>query len=338
MSYTTDMYNSIIQDIEKQDNFPGKSAHRKVCFADGIAVVFAVQVNSMIREAYITIPELPDSIQFPRWRGIAIDIAQLPVYGDEKYYVHFSQMPESTDHIFDIVIEDMRRAVKELSSIDDCIGKIVELLAKWKRFFQSEKPLMLPDELQEGLYGELLFLEKAVGVVGTRAVSNWTGSERETHDFYFGMHAVEVKATVKKEPYTVHISSEYQLDDTDVAGRLFLYAVVLRRSRSSGEKLPHKIAKMREILMSDYSMRSAFDEKILKYGYVDGLEDEYTAGFHVRDIFSYQIQVGFPRITRNMYAKGVSKVDYEIALAQCGAYECVEAQLLDEIVRGSSNG
>ena len=338
MSYTTDIYNSIIQDINNQDVLFGRSAHRRVSFADGIALVFAVQIDSMVREAYITIPELPKRIQFPRWRGITIDIAQLPVYGDENYYLHFLQLPESTDHIFDIVIEDLRNAVKELTSMDDCIGTIVELLTKWKRFFLMEKPVVMPDELQEALFGELTFLERAVGEFGTGAVTNWTGSERETHDFYFGMNAVEVKATARKEPYTVHISSEYQLDDTDVNGRLFLYAVALRRSKSSGEKLPQKIAGMRALLKQDYPMKVLFDEKILKYGYMDGVEEEYTIGFHIRDVFSYRIQDGFPRIIRNMYGQGISKLDYEIALVQCSAFECGEEKLFAELIRSSSNG
>ena len=159
MSYTTDMYNSIIQDsIKNKDKYPGKTAYRKTVFSNGISMVFAVRVSSMVREAYITIPELPDHIQFPKWRGIAIDIAQLPAYLDETYYVHFSQMPESADHIFDIVIEDLRNAVERLLSKDDCIGKIVEILLKWKRFFQSERSVVLADELQEGLFGELVFL------------------------------------------------------------------------------------------------------------------------------------------------------------------------------------
>lgn len=338
MSYTTDVYKSIIQDISVQDSIPGRNAYRKdEAFADGIAMVFAVQVSSMAREAYITIHELPSHIQFPRWRGISIDIAQIPAYGDEKYYVHFSQMPESTDYIFDIVIEDLRNAVKELSRIDECTGKIVELLTKWKRFFQSERPVVMSDELQEGLFGELTFLEKAISAFGTRAVVNWTGGERETHDFYFGMNAVEIKATAKKEPYTVHISSEYQMDDNDVPGRLFLYAVALRKSKTSGIRLPHIIAGLRELLQPDYSLKEKFDEKVFKYGYVDGVEDEYTTGFHVRDILSFRVQEGFPRITRSMYGKGISKVEYEIALGQCGAYECSETELLAELVRGGSN-
>ncbi len=337
MSYTADIYSSIARDIQNGANIPGGSATRKAEFSDGIAMVFSIATTTMTREAYITIPELPENIQFPRWHGIAIDIARLPVYGDEHYYVHFSQLPESEDYIFDIVVEDLRSAISELKSINDCIGTITEILAKWKRFFQSERPVVMPDEMQEGLFGELTFLEKTITAFGAQAVLGWVGGERETHDFYYSNNAVEVKATTRKEPYSVKISSEYQLDNTDVTGKLYLYAVALRKSRSSGEKIPEKVSAVRNLLESDYQMRSKFDEKVFKYGYVDGCEDQYTFGFHVRDVFLYEVQDGFPRIIRQMFGQGVSRVGYDINLSQCSCFACEETQLMTQLMRGGSH-
>lgn len=334
MSYTADVFASILRDIQNGENIPGGSATRKAEFSDGIAMVFSIATTTMTREVYITIPELPENIQFPRWHGIAIDIARLPVYGDNHYYVHFSQLPESEDYIFDIVMEDLRSAVSELRSITDCIGIITEILTKWKRFFQSERPMVMPDELQEGLYGELLFLEKTITAFGTQAVLGWVGGERETHDFYYSNNAVEVKATTRKEPYSVRISSEYQLDNSDVTGKLYLYAVALRKSRSSGEKIPEKVSAIRNLLEADFQMKSKFDERVFKYGYIDGCEDQYIFGFHVRDVFSYEIQNGFPRIVRQMYDKGVSKVSYDITLSHCNAFACEETQLVSQLMRG----
>lgn len=337
MSYTADIFASIKRDIQNGQNFPGGSATRKVEFSDGIAIVFSIATITMTREVYISIPEIPDGIQFPRWHGIAIDIAKLPVYGNDQYYVRFSQLPESEDYIFDIVIEDLRNALSELNSIKDCIGIIVEILMKWKRFFQSERPVIMPDEMQEGLFGELMFLEKAIKSLGVQAVLGWVGSEKETHDFYYANNAVEVKATTRKEPYSIRISSEYQLDDSDVTGKLFLYAVVLRKSRSSGERIPERVSFIRNLLNSDYQMRSKFDEKVFRYGYIDGCEDQYTYGFHVRDTFLYEIQDGFPRIVRQMYDQGISKVSYDVTLSQGSAFLFDETQLVSQLTRGGSH-
>ena len=337
MSYTTDVFTSIKRDIQKGENNPGSSATRKVEYSDGISMVFSIALLSMTREVYITIPAIPDSIQFPRWHGIAIDIAQLPVYGDNRYYVHFSQLPESEDYIFDIVIEDLRSAVSKAKSGNDCVGVIIEILTKWKRFFQSDRSIVMSDELQEGLFGELVLLEKVIKAFGTQAVLGWVGGERETHDFYYSNNAIEVKTTTQKEPYSVKISSEYQMDESDVTGKLFLYSVILRKSHNSGEKIYERISIIRDLLNSDYQMKTLFDDRVFRYGYVDGCEDQYNWGFHIRDIFAFEIRDGFPRIIRKMLEQGITKVSYDIALSQCNAYSCDETHLISQLMRGGSH-
>ncbi|MCQ4833622.1 PD-(D/E)XK motif protein [[Clostridium] symbiosum] len=328
MNYTTKIYTSIKEDIQSRENCPGSNASRMSEYANGIKLVFSIEIASMRREAYISLDDLPEGIRFPNWRGIFIDIAQLPVYGSDTYYVRFVQLPESEDYIFDIVIEDLRQAVVRLLDSQNCINTVIDILIKWKRFFQSEKSLVMTDELQEGLYGELTFLEKAIASLGTSAVANWVGGEKETHDFYFSSNAVEIKTTSRKEPYSVLITSEYQLDSKDVAGRLFLYAVALRKSKQSGEQLPEIISRIRDRLIGDSSMKVRFNDKLLQYGYIDGIEEQYVTGFYIRDIYVYEVTGEFPKIIRTMFPIGVSKVVYELSLSHCTSYICSEEQLI----------
>lgn len=74
-----------------------------------------------------------------------------------------------------LLLEDLRQAVARLQSSENGINTIIDILTKWKRFFQSEKGLVMTDELQEGLYGELIFLEKLLTSIGTSSVANWVG-------------------------------------------------------------------------------------------------------------------------------------------------------------------
>ncbi len=333
MNYTTEMYTSIKKDIQNRDNYPGRNASRMLEYVNGIIMVFSIEIVSLRREAYISLADFPEGIQFPKWRGISIDIAQLPVYGSDRYYVRFVQLPESEDYIFEIVVEDLRQAVTKLQSSENGINTIIDILTKWKRFFQSEKGLVMTDELQEGLYGELTFLEKSLTSIGTSSVANWVGGEKETHDFYFGSNAVEVKTTSGKEPYSVQISSEYQLDTKDVAGRLFLYAVALRKSKQSGERLPEIVSRIRDRLIGDSSMKIRFNEKLLQYGYIDGIEELYVTGFYIRDTYVYEVKSEFPQIIRTMLRSGVSKVTYELSLSQCTPYICSDEQLI-RVLRG----
>lgn len=333
MNYTTEMYTFIKNDIQNRDNYPGRNASRMLEYVNGIIMVFSIEIVSLRREAYISLADFPEGIQFPKWRGISIDIAQLPVYGSDRYYVRFVQLPESEDYIFEIVVEDLRQAVARLQSSENGINTIIDILTKWKRFFQSEKGLVMTDELQEGLYGELIFLEKLLTSIGTSSVANWVGGVKETHDFYFGSNAVEVKTTSRKEPYSVQISSEYQLDVKDVADRLFLYAVALRKSKQSGERLPEIVSRIRDRLIGDSSMKMRFDDMLLQYGYIDGIEELYVTGFHIRDTYVYEVKGEFPQIIRTMLRPGVSKVTYELSLSQCTPYICSDEQLI-RVLRG----
>lgn len=333
MNYTTEMYTFIKNDIQNRDNYPGRNASRMLEYVNGIIMVFSIEIVSLRREAYISLADFPEGIQFPKWRGISIDIAQLPVYGSDRYYVRFVQLPESEDYIFEIVVEDLRQAVARLQSSENGINTIIDILTKWKRFFQSEKGLVMTDELQEGLYGELIFLEKLLTSIGTSSVANWVGGVKETHDFYFGSNAVEGKTTSRKEPYSVQISSEYQLDVKDVADRLFLYAVALRKSKQSGERLPEIVSRIRDRLIGDSSMKMRFDDMLLQYGYIDGIEELYVTGFHIRDTYVYEVKGEFPQIIRTMLRPGVSKVTYELSLSQCTPYICSDEQLI-RVLRG----
>lgn len=333
MSYTTEMYTSIKKDIQNRQNFSGHNASRMLEYNNGIIMVFSIETVLLRREAYISLANFPEGIQFPKWRGISIDIAQLPVYGSDRYYVRFVQLPESEDYIFEIVVEDLRQAVARLQSPENGINAIIDILTKWKQFFQLEKKLVMTDEMQEGLYGELTFLEKSLTSIGTSSVANWVGGEKETHDFYFGSNAVEVKTTSRREPYSVQITSEYQLDSKDVDGRLFLYAIALRKSKQSGERLPEIVSRIRDRLIGDFSVKMRFNDKLLQYGYIDGIEELYLTGFHIRDTYAYEVKDKFPQIIRTMLRTGVSKVTYELSLSQCTPYICSEEQLI-RVLRG----
>lgn len=337
MSFTSEIYNSILQNIYVRKEPLAGIASRMIPMRNGINMVYAVNVGSRLREAYVSLSEKPEKTSFPKWHGTAIDIAQLPAYGGDRYYIRLLQLPESEGYIFDIVIDDLRSTVEELTSYDQCLHAAVGVLLKWKKFFQTEKDMVLSDEMQEGLYGELLFLEKSIRRRSSADVYCWTGGNRETHDFYYASHAVEVKTSSKKEPYTAQISSEYQLDPSDVPGQLFLYYIALRKSKSAGEKLPEIIGRIRNTLVGNASLRFQFDEKLRQYGYLDEAADLYAAGFEVRDAFYFEVRDGFPRITRSMYQHGISKVVYELMVSHCASFESSEDSVFAALEGGTAD-
>ena len=77
MSFTTDIYKKILDDISQRKDFPGSHASRLISYKGGNHIVFSINVISGLREAFIALDELPDHIDFPKWHGIAIDVVQL---------------------------------------------------------------------------------------------------------------------------------------------------------------------------------------------------------------------------------------------------------------------
>jgi predicted AAA+ superfamily ATPase len=100
------------------------------------------------------------------------------------------------------------------------ISCLSDTLGKWKKFFALNTEIIMSEQMQEGLYGELLVLQKLIYKFGEEAVSYWSGADKETHDFYINGSAVEVKTTASKSTEKIRISSEHQLNPSDVVGTL----------------------------------------------------------------------------------------------------------------------
>ena len=320
MSFTADVYNGILSDISAGAGQTSPFAMRLVKFDNGIMIAFAVNVATRMRSAFLSVTSEAPKSRFPQWKGVEIEIAKLPAYGIETDFVGLSQLPNSAGDIFEIVVEDLRSQLEVAENTEGALPVIVKVLTKWREFFAADKELLMSEERQQGLYGELLFLSECLDSQGLEAVSHWAGSEDETHDFYFGSHAVEVKTTSAQAPYFAHISSEYQLDNSDIPGKLFLRFYALRRSYSGGEKLPERIAAIRNRLSEDLSVLQKFNEKLKKYGYFDEAADSYTAGYHQRDLYCFAVECGFPRITKEAVPLGVADLTYRISIMLCMPY------------------
>ena len=335
MSFTANIYNGILSVISAGSSQTFPFAMRLVKFDNGIMIAFAVNIASRMRSAFLSVTsEVPKS-RFPHWKGVEIETATLPAYGIDTPFVNLSQLPNSASDIFEIVVEDLRSQLEAAESAEESLSVIIRVLTKWKEFFAADKELLMSEERHQGLYGELLFLSECLDSQGLEAVSHWAGSEDETHDFYFGPHAVEVKTTSAQAPYFARISSEYQLDNSDIPGRLFLRFYALRRSNSGGEKLPERIAAIRSRLYEDVSVLQKFDEKLKKYGYFDEAADSYTVGYYQRDLYCFAVDNGFPKVTKETLPLGVADLTYRVSIMLCMPY-AQDIKSVFEVLRGGA--
>ena len=129
--------------------------------------------------------------------------------------------------VFTALAEDVAPRVAAAGGAKQAAAELLGRLRRWQQFLTASHD-ELSVEAQRGLWGELHVLRThllpALGAAAT--VEGWKASAAAHQDFQFAGGAVEVKTTAAKQPQSVRITSERQLDDTGV-GALFLHVVVV---------------------------------------------------------------------------------------------------------------
>lgn len=256
--------------------------------------------------------EKDDLKKIPSWKGM--ETRFLPATDS---FIAFKQVGEYDRRIFLLVMQDVID-VAEHADLTMTVEAVSKVLAKWSAFFKRDDLTTLSMIEQQGLYGELVILENLLKHRGD-VISCWTGCEKETHDFYIDNNAIEVKTSSKSGPDIVKVSNEYQLDDSDVEGNLYLAFLKIKRSEADGEKLPVIVDRVYQRLSDDQAI--LFEEKLLKSGYILKMPDLYTYAFRVRNERYFEIKMGFPRIVSSDLDKGIGAVGYELSLDACSNYE-----------------
>ena len=306
MIFLTNVYNDIIGDFVKEQYKESKVLSRRFEFKDNVVMLISVYKNSQLCEVSVAIDDNVTSVflnSMPKWKGMEERMSEL--YDDnnrKRKFLSFKQMEDFDKKIYFIVMQDIIDTLYE-SSKNEILNKIKAVLIKWNVFFQFDKDFVLSDNVQQGLYGELYLLDKLI----------------ETHDFYCGIDAVEVKSSSVKGPNKVNISSEYQLDDTGVLGRLYLLYLKLKKSEIDGETLPVIVERIASMLSPEYRIK--FYDKLLKIGYVYQMPELYKLHFKLREENCYDVEDGFPRITAKMLNKGITSVDYTLSLDACNSFQ-----------------
>lgn len=150
-------------------------------------------------------------------------------------------------------------------------------------------------EQEIGLYGEILFLNFLVGVIGpAAAVASWFGPQSEEHDFVLPEFNVEVKTTTSERRMHV-IHGLLQLVPVDRKS-LFLVSVQLTRSTPEvGLTLPGLIVSVRR---SVGGYASDLDRRLDVFGWHTEDADLYATAWQLRSRpRAYCIDEDFPALT-----------------------------------------
>lgn len=234
--------------------------------------------------------------------------------------------------VFAVMCENMIQSVMSLRSEKQVVRTIINQLEKWQTLFEKLKGEGLNSSEQQGLYGELHFLQKHIAKTDVvSAINSWVGTDREVRDFQYSDWAVEVKTTVGNNHQKVSISSKMQLDKT-LLENLFLFHLSVEAAKKNGESLNAKVNAIRETLQDNVSALNLFNNKLLEVGYFEKHTHLYEEKcYQVRDENYYRIDGDFPRIKEKEIRNGVGDVKYSIILSQCYEYLVSENTVFDKI-------
>lgn len=196
---------------------------------------------------------------------------------------------------------------------------IIGRLKQWQRFLSESSALTLTEQLQMGLFSELLVLcRKLAPRIGIRdALNSWTGPDFDKKDFSAANSFLEIKSVISsKTPFAV-ISSIHQLD----ASTKPLYLAVCSLTKSdSGETLQNMISTVRELIGSDTALLDQLHNKTVAYGYTEGITQPPFFKWVTDRVSIYHVKEDFPKITSVEIAPEIIDVSYRIDLSRCDRF------------------
>lgn len=230
--------------------------------------------------------------------------------------------------VFNPLVTDVAETAKAAGTPKKALTATIDRFERWQELLRTVGRDGLGAEARRGLYGELVVLEHVLDTLPEMtAVESWIGPTGANQDFQLPRMAIEVKSSAAKQPRSVRMASERQLDDTGVPRLLLCLAALDERRGGSGESLNARVRKLRERL-TEVPARARLDRLLIQAGYLPahhGMYDEprYT----VRETCFWQVREGFPRLTGTALPEGVSDCTYQVSLTGLDAYRVPEEEV-----------
>lgn len=332
--YLTNVFLDISSDFDKEQYKFKNVLSRKFSYKNGCSIIVSLQKNINRREvSFLLGPNYNmDTLKgMPKWKGMEQRISIINDKGEGNEYITFSQLEGYEAKIYESVMQDIISNTEKISSVNNIDKLLNTILVKWKKFFDNESSSVMQEIEQQGLYAELLLLENLIKIKGPAVLYCWSGCEGETHDFYIDKNALEVKSSSRKEQNMIKISSEYQLDNVGVSGKLYLIFMQLRKSIVDGEKLPEIVERIQNLL--DDVTTNEFNDKLFKYGYLVQCKELYNYKFSLLEDSYYNVTDGFPRIIASNVQQGLSCINYTISLDACEKFQITDESFYNEVIK-----
>ena len=241
--------------------------------------------------------------------------------------------------IFAAICGNIANAIQSISAEKEAVKLVISQMRKWQDLFSKKLKNTLSIQEQQGLFGELSFLQKMVrsSMSAICAVRSWVGPNMAPQDFQGELWSVEVKTIAANKFPSVSINGELQLDETPIK-KLYLYNLVVDIVPVDGKNLPELVGELRDSLSQDANALNLFENKLIYYGYFDIDVNAYKERrYQIHKDNYYLVQGKFPRIKKNDLLLGVSNVSYTINLAVPTENIVEESNVLNTILSYERN-
>lgn len=285
----------------------------QLCDADHPLDFYIGKDSNKQRLLLLVTPEVPPAIRDMR----AIHIRTFK-RDDGKWSLLLTLDSLSLAPMFSLLCDDLIEASRNTGQpADKSLGFVLKRLSNWRRLLERGLPDLLSENEIRGICGELLFLQRLFDHLGkSEAIKAWVGPQKADQDFQAPVSAWEIK-TIRPGASRVTISSESQLQVTTRV--IYLAVFELADCMADGANaftLNTLVDNVRASLAEDHDTCELFEERLITAGYVS--RPEYDAPSLVeRSLAIFSVNTGFPCITREMLAPGISHVGYDLLLSAC---------------------
>ncbi|MBR0899581.1 PD-(D/E)XK motif protein [Bradyrhizobium tropiciagri] len=254
----------------------------------------------------------------PKVKGLQIDIVHLTDSSKQGLILSLTR-PSDADIFYRLCLSIIR-AAGDAQSEEQAILSVLNHLDRWRDFLSNaRKRLLSPDEIR-GLFAEISMIAALIEeyhLPPDDVVAAWQGPLRKPQDFAFAQVKIEVKAFGGTKGNSVQISSEHQLQSTDVA--LYLVAVELFNGDSDPARISlNEHVRAAEGLLGDGAART-FRDRLAIAGYVE-LPDYDLVDFVTGRMETYFVADEFPAIRSSAIPGGISRVRYDLDLASARSF------------------
>lgn len=260
---------------------------------------------------------VPDDYQLPSLRSIRISMQPIVgVTGTSRVQFELERA-ELTD-VFRAMVNDLIGTIVATPDDDSGLSALSQRAERWRQLLEKGGTGGLSTTDRRGLVGELIVLGQLLDQGGSeaRTVMAWTGPYDKHQDFQAGQAAIEIKTTVTKQPQSLIINSERELDVTGVPHLYLMHVSLDERQGGSGQSLNALVAALRNRVADKAVALAALDAALLTYGYLNEQASLYDAPkYSVREQNAFEVVNDFPCITERELRNGVGDVRYRIQLA-----------------------